>query len=177
MKKGLHNAAILTATVNLIISVLSYFYFLYLSNNAMLSGSMGLEHKQSVIHVLDLLCLAADVVFLVCIFKRRLALTCVYWFAIALSAVLVYFADPLTTFIAVCFVLIGVLIPFTKLKPKVKYTVILIMTGVVLAVEVFILVDIGELNTLIAAIFPWYPAAPLLPTLATMLMTAAQRSE
>ncbi len=177
MKKWLHIAAVSIAAVNLIISVLSYLCFLYLSNNAMLAGSLGLEHKQYVIHALDLLCLAASLVFLVCIFKRLLPLTCVYWFSIAASAMLVFGVDPLTMFIAMCFALVGMIFLFTKLKQKVKYIVMLILSGVVLMIEALAIVGAGELTLLFAAVFPWYPAAPLLPALATMFMTAAQKAE
>lgn len=174
MKKGLYIAAIVIAAINLAISVFAYLYFLYLNNNVNLSGPMGLDHKLTVINILDPLCLVAAVIFFVCICKRRMALTCVYWFLIAASTMFVYFADPLTTFIAVCFVLIGVLMLLIKLKPKVKYTTMLVLTGLVLAIEVCALISTGTITPLVAAIFPWYPAAPLLPAVSTIFMAALQ---
>ncbi len=182
MKKGLHNAAVVTATVDLLYAAAVMIFWLCngLSDMADMSVILVLSLPIHIVFVV------VSMLFLIGICRAKgNVLMVVYWSVLIaeLMATVLIGGMEVLGFCGTLALCAAVILVVTLLRKKLNFKwmcVIISLAAVIMsAVELWFIVVYAPLGLgmLITVFYPWMPAAPLLPTIATILMTAAQKAE
>ena len=178
MKKGLHNAAIVTATVNL----------LYVAAVMILWICNGVGDISDILILsvpIDIIYVIVSALFLIGICRAKgNALACIYWAAIIAEPLLCLFigGTEVTGFFGTLALSAAVILVMTLLRNKLNFKVMCVIislaAAVMIGVELWFIIECAPLGAVLITVFyPWMPAVPLLPVLATVFMTAAQKAE
>ncbi len=178
MKKGLHNAAILTATVNLLyVAAVMIFW---------LCNGVGDITDILILSVpIDIIYVIVSALFLIGICRAKgNVLACIYWAAIIAEPLLCLFigGTEVMGFFGALVLSAVVILVITLLRNKLNFkllcVIISLVAAVMIGVELWFIIECAPLGAILITVFyPWMPAVPLLPILATILLTAAQKAE
>ncbi len=181
MKKGLHNAAVVTATVNLlyVAAVMIFWLCNGLSDMADMSVILVLSLPVHIVFVI------VSMLFLVGICRAKgNALICIYWAAIIAEPLLCLFigGTEVMGFFGTLAMSAVVILVMTLLRSKLNFKVMCIIislaAAIMIGVELWFILECAPLGAVLITVFyPWMPAVPLIPVLATVFVTAAQKAE
>ena len=174
-RSGLHFAAVVMAGVNLLSSVIVCICFFVARGNFVSPDSMGIYQNLTSWTVLQIVSVVNSALFFALILKKRIALTSIYWFAIAVSVVVCLGLHFIFAIIAVCFAVIGMTVLAVGIKPIAAYVSALIYVVVILVLELLVVLSAWKMLGLITVIVPWFPAAPLIPAAATALTVLSEK--
>lgn len=177
MKKGLHIAAIALALVNLLYVVVVAVFWLY--NGVADMADMLLFGLPT-----DIAFIIVSALFLVAVCKAKVnALVYIYWSAIIaeLLVLLLIGGKAVLGFFGVLALCAAVILVMTLLRNRLNFRVMCIIISLAMlittAVELWFVIAYAPLGLIITVTLPWYLAAPLLPALATIFITAVQKAE
>lgn len=176
-RSKLHITAVVLAGVNLLSSVIVCICFFVSRGNFVSPDSMGIYQNLTSWTVLQIVSVLNSALFFALILKKRIALTSIYWFAIAASVVFCLGLHFTFVIVVTCFAAIGVAALAARMKPIAACVVTLISAVVILALELLLVLFAWQMLGLITVIVPWFPAAPLIPVGATCLMLLEKRRD
>ncbi len=178
MKKGLHNAAVVTATVNLLY-VAAVMIFWLCNGVGDISDTLILSVPIDIIYVI------VSALFLIGICRAKgNVLVCIYWAVIIAEPLLCLFigGTEVMGFFGTLVLSAAVILAMTLLRNKLNFRLMCIIislaAALMIGVELWFIIECAPLGAILITVFyPWMPAVPLLPVLATVFMTAAQKAE